>query len=132
MFQGFIFDVEGTLVDSVPQNLRSLQDALGTSGYRVPIQTLQLYSGLDGDQTLQLAVPEASPDERRAILKDQGSIYERNYLPSVKPFESVRDVFRILTEQGTPRFSACRNGQSRSARLPGRQQGARRRAQVRL
>jgi phosphoglycolate phosphatase-like HAD superfamily hydrolase len=101
MFQGFIFDVEGTLVDSVPQNLRSLQDALGTSGYRVPIQTLQLYSGLDGDQTLQLAVPEASPDERRAILKDQGSIYERNYLPSVKPFESVRDVFRILTEQGS-------------------------------
>jgi beta-phosphoglucomutase-like phosphatase (HAD superfamily) len=101
MFQGFIFDVEGTLVDSVPQNLRSLQDALDRSGYRVPIQTLQLYSGLDGDQTLQLAVPEASPDERRAILKDQGSIYERNYLPSVKPFESVRDVFRILTEQGS-------------------------------
>ena len=28
MFSGFIFDVEGTLVDSVPENLRSLQDAL--------------------------------------------------------------------------------------------------------
>src|SRR3954447_14742350 len=28
MFSGFIFDVEGTLVDSVPQNLRSLQEAL--------------------------------------------------------------------------------------------------------
>ena len=100
MFQGFIFDVEGTLVDSVPQTLRSLQDALERSGYRVPFQTLQLYSGLDGDQTLQLAVPEASPDERRAILKDHGSIYERDYLPSVKPFEGVSDVFRILTEQG--------------------------------
>jgi phosphoglycolate phosphatase-like HAD superfamily hydrolase len=100
MFQGFIFDVEGTLVDSVPQNLRSMQDALERSGYRVPIQTLLLYSGLDGDQTLQLVVPEAPPDERRAILKDQGSIYERDYLPSVKPFEGVSDVFRILTEQG--------------------------------
>lgn len=100
MFHGFVFDVEGTLVDSVTQYLRSLQDALERSGYRVPIQTLQLYSGLDGDQTLQLAVPEASPDERRVILTDQGSIYERDYLPNVKPFEAVRDVFRILTEQG--------------------------------
>jgi len=72
MFQGFIFDVEGTLVDSVPQNLRSLQDALDRSGYRVPIQTLQLYSELDGDQTLQLAVPEASPDERPSDLEGPG------------------------------------------------------------
>ena len=100
MFQGFVLDVEGTLVDSVPQNLRSLQDALEMSGYRVPVQTLQLYSGLDGDQTLQLVVPEASPDERRAIMKDQHSIYERDYLRSVKPFEGVSDVLRVLTEQG--------------------------------
>lgn len=100
MFQGFVFDVEGTLVDSVPQNLHSLQDALERSGYRVPIQTLQLYSGLDGDQTLQLVIPEASSDERRAILKDQGAIYGRDYLPSVRPFDGVRDVFRILSEQG--------------------------------
>jgi phosphoglycolate phosphatase-like HAD superfamily hydrolase len=34
MFSGFIFDVEGTLVDSVPQNLRSLQDAL--ERHRIP------------------------------------------------------------------------------------------------
>jgi phosphoglycolate phosphatase-like HAD superfamily hydrolase len=98
MFSGFIFDVEGTLVDSVPQNLRSLQDALERSGYRIPYQTLQLYSGLDGDQTLQLAIPEASEDERQGILKVQGEIYERDYLSSVKPFDGIRDVFRVLTE----------------------------------
>ena len=100
MFLGFIFDVEGTLVDSVPQNLRSLQDALERSGYRVPYQTLQLYSGLDGDQTLQLAIPEASEKERQDILKVQGEIYERDYLSSVQPFNCIRDVFRILTESG--------------------------------
>jgi hypothetical protein len=41
-------------------------------------------------------IPEASSDERQAILKDQGAIY----LPSVRPFDGVRDVFRILSEQG--------------------------------
>jgi len=100
MFSGFIFDLEGTLVDSVPQNLRSLQDALERFGYRVPYQTLQLYSGLDGDQTLQLAIPEASEHERKQILKEQGAIYERDYLSSVKAFGGARDVLRALTESG--------------------------------
>ena len=57
MFSGYIFDVEGTLVDSVPQNLRSLQKALDQAGLQVPYATLQLYSGLDGDQTLQIIDP---------------------------------------------------------------------------
>jgi phosphoglycolate phosphatase-like HAD superfamily hydrolase len=100
MFLGFIFDVEGTLLDSVSQNQRSLQDALERSGYRVPIQTLRLYSGLDGDQTLQLIVPDASDRERIAILQDRREIYERDYLPSVTPLEGARDVLRILAEQG--------------------------------
>jgi phosphoglycolate phosphatase-like HAD superfamily hydrolase len=100
MLAGFIFDVEGTLVDSVPQNLHSLQDALERHSYRVPYQTLKLYSGLDGDQTLQLVVPEATAEERKEILKEQGAIYERSYLSSVKPFGGVRDVFRELTARG--------------------------------
>jgi phosphoglycolate phosphatase-like HAD superfamily hydrolase len=100
MFEGFIFDVEGTLLDSVSQNQRSLQDALEKSGYRVPIQTLRLYSGLDGDQTLQLTVPDASGPERVAIREDRREIYERDYLPSVRPLEGARDVIRILAERG--------------------------------
>ena len=36
MFSGYIFDVEGTLVDSVPQNLRSLQEALEQAGIDIP------------------------------------------------------------------------------------------------
>jgi HAD superfamily hydrolase (TIGR01509 family) len=100
MFEGFIFDVEGTLVDSVLQNQRSLQDALEKSGHRIPIQTLRLYTGLDGDQTLQLAIPDASGRERIAILEDRREIYERDYLPNVKPLQGARDVIRILAEQG--------------------------------
>ena len=41
MFSGYIFDVEGTLVDSVPQSLRSLQKALDQAGLQVPYATLQ-------------------------------------------------------------------------------------------
>jgi beta-phosphoglucomutase-like phosphatase (HAD superfamily) len=105
MFEGFIFDVEGTLLDSVSQNQRSLQDALEKSGYRVPIQTLRLYSGLDGDQTLQLVVPDASGRERIAILEDRRKIYERDYLPSVRPLEGARDVWSGAGASRSPRIA---------------------------
>jgi phosphoglycolate phosphatase-like HAD superfamily hydrolase len=100
MFSGFIFDVEGTLVDSVPQNLKSLQDALERFGYSADYDTLHLYTGLDGDQTLQLLLPDAKEKERKDILKVQGEIYERDYLQRVKPFDGVRDVFLELIQRG--------------------------------
>jgi HAD superfamily hydrolase (TIGR01509 family) len=97
---GVIFDVEGTLVDSVPQNLKSLQDALQRFGHAVSYQTLHLYSGLDGGQTLQLLLPGTSGAEREMIRKAQGDIYERHYLESVKPITGVRDVFEELARRG--------------------------------
>jgi phosphoglycolate phosphatase-like HAD superfamily hydrolase len=100
MFSGFIFDVEGTLVDCVGQNLKSLQEALERFDREVPYDTLQLYSGLDGDQTLQLIVPDADESERKSILKTQGVIYEEQYLHGVEAFNGVRDVFCSLVKQG--------------------------------
>ena len=100
MFAGYIFDVEGTLVDSVPQNLRSLQKALDQAGLQVPYATLQLYSGLDGDQTLQIIEPGLGEAQRKQILQRQGKIYEADYLPSVKAFDGVREVFETLTQRG--------------------------------
>jgi phosphoglycolate phosphatase-like HAD superfamily hydrolase len=100
MSEGFIFDVEGTLVDSVSQNLHSMQHALERSGYRIPIQTLRHYSGLDGDQMLRIAVPDAAGNERAAILEDRRQIYERDYLLDVQPFDGVRDALKALASQG--------------------------------
>ena len=100
MWTGFIFDVEGTLVDSVPQNLRSLDEALKSFGYEISKEMLQLYSGLDGDQTLQLVLPDADESERQAILKAQGKIYEGKYLGDIRPLGRVRDVFSALTGRG--------------------------------
>jgi HAD superfamily hydrolase (TIGR01549 family) len=100
MFSGYIFDVEGTLVDSVPQNLRSLQEALGWAGFDVPCATLQLYSGLDGNQTLQIIAPDLDDARRQEILHRQMKIYEADYLHTVRPFPGVHDVFETLKRRG--------------------------------
>jgi beta-phosphoglucomutase-like phosphatase (HAD superfamily) len=39
-FSGYIFDVEGTLVDSVQQNLLSLQVCLADFGISIPYELL--------------------------------------------------------------------------------------------
>lgn len=100
LFSGYIFDVEGTLVDSVQQNLLSLQKCLADFGVGVPYELLQLYSGLDGDQTLQLVAPDLNAPERQLVLEAQGKMYEAKYLGSVKAFTGVRDVFEALREGG--------------------------------
>ena len=99
-FSGYIFDVEGALVDSVQQNLLSLQVCLADFGISVPYELLQLYSGLDGDQTLQLVAPDLNAPERQVVLEAQGRMYEAKYLGSVKAFTGVRDVFEALREGG--------------------------------
>ena len=100
LFSGYIFDVEGTLVDSVQQNLLSLQECLGDFGVGVPYELLQLYSGLDGDQTLQLVAPDLDARERQEFLEAQAKMYEAKYLGSVNAFTGVRNVFEALREGG--------------------------------
>ena len=58
LFSGFIFDVEGTLIDCIPQNLQSLQETLAEFGVPVPYEVLQLYSGMDGDDALRIVAPD--------------------------------------------------------------------------
>jgi HAD superfamily hydrolase (TIGR01509 family) len=100
MFLGYIFDVEGTLVDSVSYNLKSFQEALQRVGHTVPFDTLQLYSGLDGDQTLQLLMPELEASSRKKVLDLKSNIFRNQYLECVKPFPAVREVFQALKERG--------------------------------
>jgi beta-phosphoglucomutase-like phosphatase (HAD superfamily) len=99
MFKRFIFDIEGTLLNSVSQKQVSLRDAVEKSGYRVPIQTLRLYSAWTAIRPCS-SWPDASDRERIAILEHRRGIYERDYLPRVKPLEGAREVISILAEQG--------------------------------
>ena len=99
IFKGFIFDIEGTLVDCVPQTLQSLQHSLARRGMTVLYETLQLYSGLDGDETLKLVAPSLNKGERKQLLEEDEKHYERTYLHAVRAFEGVRSLFAAIRQQ---------------------------------
>jgi HAD superfamily hydrolase (TIGR01509 family) len=93
-----IFDIEGTLVDSVKQTLQCWHTTLLELGYHVPIEALQKRSGMDGNMMLEQLLPKLSGDERRKIIKAQGERFQKDYLFQVRPFEGVRDTLLTLRE----------------------------------
>jgi HAD superfamily hydrolase (TIGR01549 family) len=99
-FAGYIFDVEGTLVDCVPQTILSFQKSLTDFGRTVPYETLQLYVGLDGDQALQLVAPDLDALTRKKVLAHRASYYREAYLSGIKAFAGVRELFSALKQDG--------------------------------
>jgi beta-phosphoglucomutase-like phosphatase (HAD superfamily) len=97
---GMNFDIEGTLIDCIPQNLRSWQETLSSVGLTVPIELLQLYSGMDGDDMLQILAPDMDKKVRKRALEAEGKNFEAKYLTSVRAFAGIRPLFEAMRREG--------------------------------
>jgi HAD superfamily hydrolase (TIGR01509 family) len=96
-----IFDVEGTLIDCVPQTLACWHRTLRAFGYAFTEAQLQAYSGLDGRDKLNRLLPDApSQQEKTKILKEQGRRYRAECIETVAAFEGVHPLFDALRSQG--------------------------------
>lgn len=93
-----LFDIEGTLVDSVSLTLRSWQDALDAFGLSVDPTVLQACSGMDGGDLLSRILPTQSEFERQAVRELQGKLFEDRYLHEVRPFPHVRTTLEQLKD----------------------------------
>jgi HAD superfamily hydrolase (TIGR01509 family) len=100
MIKAVIFDVDGTLIDSVDAHARSWQDAFREFGHDINIATLRGQIGKGGDQLLPVFL---SVDEQISIgskiEERRGEILHVHYLKTIKAFPDVRALFqRILTD----------------------------------
>jgi HAD superfamily hydrolase (TIGR01509 family) len=89
----FIFDVEGTLVDCVPQTLECWRAVLKSFGHEFSTDVLQRYSGMDPEDMLTEIIPGIRQKKRDEIIKEQGAAYRNDYLASVTSFPGVRALF---------------------------------------
>lgn len=101
MSAAFLFDVDGTLIDSVDLHARAWQETLAHFGFDIPYEDVRWQIGKGGDQLLPVFVP-ADLLHRMAerIEKYRGELFEREYLPQVKPFPRVRDLFLRIRRDG--------------------------------
>jgi HAD superfamily hydrolase (TIGR01509 family) len=101
VFQGVIFDVDGTLVDSNDAHARAWQEALQEAGYRIPFERIRRLIGMGADQLLPEAIGvAANTPSGEAIAERRGQVFRERYLPQVKPLPGSRELVRRLRRDG--------------------------------
>jgi phosphoglycolate phosphatase-like HAD superfamily hydrolase len=63
MTRAVLFDVDGTLVDSVDAHARAWAAAFAEAGYHIPVERIRPLIGMGGDRILPALIPGASDDE---------------------------------------------------------------------
>jgi phosphoglycolate phosphatase-like HAD superfamily hydrolase len=97
MIKAVLFDVDGTLIDSVDLHARAWQEALARFGYEVAFEAVRSQIGKGGDQLMPVFVPKKDLESRGEELETyRGDLFKRKYLPRVRPFPSVRELFQRL------------------------------------
>jgi phosphoglycolate phosphatase-like HAD superfamily hydrolase len=99
--KAIIFEVEGTLVDSVLPALCAWQDALADHGFCFTTSELHRCSGLGAEEMLTALLPAPVHGAvREPIARRQQELYRGKYLDRVAPFDGVADALHDLKAAG--------------------------------
>ncbi len=96
-----IFDVDGTLVDTVDLHALAWRDAFRRFGHDIPFAELRGQIGKGGDQLLPVFL-DAAERERcgEAIDGYRSERYKARYLPLARGFAGVRALFAHVRARG--------------------------------
>jgi len=101
MIKAVIFDVDGTLVDSVNLHAKAWQVAFEKFDKEVSFEAIRRQIGKGADQLLPVFFLD---DELRRFGREldeyRGELFRAEYLPQVKPFAKVRELFERLRRDG--------------------------------
>jgi HAD superfamily hydrolase (TIGR01509 family) len=101
MIEAVIFDVDGTIVDSNEAHVTAWDRAFRRFGKNFPKEQLREQIGKGADQYLPAFLNE---EELRSIGdkidKYRSEIFQKEYLPNLKPFPKVRELFERIRGEG--------------------------------
>ena len=101
MICAIIFDIDGTLVDSVDLHAKAWQEALEHFGHDLGFQQVRHEIGKGGDQLLpDLLHPRVVDSQGEEIKKYRTELFKRKYLSQVRPLPSVRELFERIRADG--------------------------------
>jgi HAD superfamily hydrolase (TIGR01509 family) len=96
-----IFDMDGTLIDSVDQHALAWQDVFREFGHEIPYKKIRDQIGKGSDQFLPVFLSRTEVHESGERIADRRTeIFMQTYLPQVKPFPKVRELFERLIADG--------------------------------
>lgn len=101
MIKAIIFDVDGTLIDSVDLHARSWQETFRHFQREVPYEVVRNQIGKGGDQLLPVFFNAAELErDGEAMEEYRSKLFKEKYLEQVRPFAQVRPLFQRLLADG--------------------------------
>jgi beta-phosphoglucomutase-like phosphatase (HAD superfamily) len=101
MIKPVIFDVDGTLVDTVDMHAEAWQRALKEYGKEVEFSAVRAQIGKGGDQLMPVFLSREELDQFGEELEQRrGEIFKQDYLPKTKAFPRVRELVERIQRDG--------------------------------
>ena len=101
MIEAFIFDIDGTLIDSNDFHAEAWQKAFEKFGKKISFDKIRPQIGKGADTLLPEFLTEREIEKFGDEIADlRGEIFKREYMSRVKPFPKVRELFRRIKDDG--------------------------------
>jgi HAD superfamily hydrolase (TIGR01509 family) len=101
MIEAFIFDVDGTLIDSNDFHAEAWRKAFEKYGRKIPFDKIRPQIGKGADTLLpEFLTEEEIKDFGDEIADLRSEIFKDEYLSRVKPFPKVRELFQRIKNDG--------------------------------
>lgn len=97
-----IFDVDGTLLDSVDLHALAWHEAMVKFGHAVSFEQARSQIGKGGDKLIPHFLPaDAQREHGKELQEWRGKRFKSEYLPLVRPFSAVPDLLRRVRDAGS-------------------------------
>lgn len=116
----FLFDLDGTLIDSVYQHVLAWKEALDSEGLDISVWRIHRKIGMSGGLFANMLLRETALDiteERLARMRDRhAAAFNRQHAQgSVRPLPGARELLAYLTAQDIP-WAIATSGRMETAR----------------
>ena len=101
MIEAVIFDVDGTLINSVDMHAKAWLWVFARHGHNIPLDDIRAQIGKGGDQLMPVFLT-AEEIERigETLQEERGVFFKDEYLPHVHAFPMVRELFERIKADG--------------------------------
>ena len=117
--QAFLFDLDGTLIDSVYQHVLAWREALEAGGIHLAVWRIHRQIGMSGGLFVNALARETghsvSAEQAERIHQVHGEAFKR-YASQVRALPGAQELLAYLTRAGVP-WAIATSGRHESARL---------------